>query len=84
MEKNYLWIVSFQEKYAGEIKACETCIEEKDIKSALDRAIVVLEESLAGEYIITDIGIAAEDSRKYLGRIFPDPVCDPDPELFEG
>ena len=84
MEKKYLWIVSFQEQYAGNLRALETCIEEKDIKAALDRAVVVLEESLAGEYVITDIGIANEESRCRLNTIFTDPICDPDPELFEG
>ena len=90
MEKNFLWIVSFQVKTFDpdtleyRIKALSTCTEARSIKAALDW----VENRLEGmyeypdEYVITDIGIAEEASRDLLYTTFPDPINDPDPELF--
>ena len=88
--KNFLWIVDFQYKNNSGIKALSLCIEETNITRALGKAnksigfyMEMHEDGCpSGEYVITDIGLADEASRKHLGEIFSDPINDPDPELF--
>ena len=86
-QKQFLWIVSFQYQAAGGIKAYATCVEETSLRMALADAEFRTkqfadENGCIGRTVITDIGIGDEEARDNLGRFWPDPINDPDPELF--
>lgn len=92
MNKNNekLWIARFQFETGSEIKAYAICVEGKNIREALDIAenkAETFQFDVNGHIkgfrtVITDIGIADEDSRVLLYTAWPDPINDPDPELF--
>ena len=92
--KSKLWIVSFQclsnskenQENPG-IRCMATCTAAKSIDDALNNAKYLIRKYLSSErlvdrYAITDVGIAAEDSRELLDLFWSDSLQDPDPELF--
>ena len=89
MDKDKLWIVSFQHTSGETIRCTATCVKAKDIKEALRIAndrIWTYVRDYDGEHgteVITDIGIADEVSEDLMYSFWPDPINDPDPELFK-
>jgi hypothetical protein len=88
MDKNKLWIASFQHTSGETIRCTVTCIEAKGIREAMEIAdekinmFVRCREGVGARSFITDIGIADEISRKHLNEFYEDPINDPDPDLF--
>lgn len=92
--KNKLWIVSFQclsgdkeSREDLEIRCMATCAAAKDIRGALDNAEYLIKrylrnENMGDRYVITDVGIAAEDSRELLDLFWIESYADPDRNLF--
>lgn len=86
MNKSKLWIVDFQHTAHEVIKTRATCVEGKDISGALVNAKERIKEYMGDEkerFIITNAGLAADQSTELLNQIWPDPLNDPDPELFD-
>lgn len=86
--KKRLWVANFQYKDREGIRTLACCVEAENILGALHEAkdLIFIDEMKNrknGGSFITDIGIADEQARDYLGTIYSDPISDPDPDLFQ-
>lgn len=90
MKKTYLWIADFQFESETGVKAYSACVDGRNIAEALEaaegKAYSFMAEFNAGKggfrVFVTNVGLADVDSDKYPWQVWPDPINDPDPELF--
>ena len=91
MERKFLWIADFQFESERGVKVYSTCVEGADVREALGSAweraykFQFAYNARHGGFrtMVTGIGLAGEAARERLGKVWPDPINDPDPELFK-
>lgn len=82
--KKKLWICDFQHTTDIGISCKCTCVEAETISLALEASLKRIADYMeeGRRMVITNIGLGDECSREYLGKVYNDPLMEPDPELF--
>ena len=91
MGKEKYWIVDFQHTDGEVIKTRSTCVTGRNISEALVNACSRIARYMMNgaadpdkeTVFITSAGIADDAAREHLDEVWPDPINDPDPELFK-